>query len=122
MEIINIKENALSPSLQGLLPGPVKKPGQRDEQAGQSLEATELLEKVSKGDAEAVNGLLESVNRIIKAMRYNIQFIVDQESGGVIIKVVDGEGNLIRQIPPEGLTALLSDTTGALGLLLNREL
>jgi flagellar protein FlaG len=122
MEIIKIKESAISPSVQGLLPEPVKKPGQRDEQAGKSLAATELREKVSEGDAEAIKGLLESVNRVIEAMRYNIQFIVDQESGGVIIKVVDGEGNLIRQIPPDGLSALLSDTNGALGLLLNREL
>ena len=125
MEIINIKESAISPSLQGLTPGPVKEPGRRDEQAGRSEAATELLKDVSegdKGDSEAIKAIVESVNRVIEAMRYNIQFVVDHESGGVTIKVVDGEGNLIRQIPPEGLTALLSDTTGALGLLLNREL
>jgi uncharacterized FlaG/YvyC family protein len=122
MEITNIKENAISPSLQGLLPGTVKKPGQRDEQAGRGEAAKELLDKVSGGDAEAIKGLVESVNRIIEAMRYNIQFVVDQESGGVTIKVVDSEGNLIRQIPPEGLIALSSDTGAGLGILLNTEL
>jgi len=122
MEITNIKENAISPSLQGLLPGTVKKPGQRDEQAGRGEAAKELLDKVSGGDAEAIKGLVESVNRIIEAMRYNIQFVVDQESGGFTIKVVDSEGNLIRQIPPEGLIALSSDTGAGLGILLNTEL
>jgi flagellar protein FlaG len=125
MEITNIKENMISPSLQGLSPGSVKKPGQRDEQAGRSEAATELLKDVSKGDKgdpEAIKAIVENVNRVIEAMRYNIQFVVDQESGGVIIKVVDGEGKLIRQIPPEGLAALSSDTLAGLGLLLNREL
>ena len=122
MEITNIKENVISPSLQGLLPGTVKKPGQRDEQAGRGEAAKELLDKVSGGDAEAIKGLVESVNRIIEAMRYNIQFVVDQESGGVTIKVVDSEGNLIRQRPPEGLIALSSDTGAGLGILLNTEL
>ena len=125
MEIINIKENAISPSLQGLTPGSVKKPGPRDEQAGRSEAATELLKDVSKGDkgdSEAIKAIVENVNRIIEAMRYNIQFVVDHESGGVTIKVVDGEGNLIRQIPPEGLAALSSDMRAGLGLLLNREL
>jgi len=65
---------------------------------------------------------VKSVNQIVEAMRYNIQFVVDKESGGVIIKVVDSEGNLIRQIPPEGLVALSSDTGAGLGLLLNTEL
>lgn len=125
MEIINIKENAISPSLQGLTPGSVKKPGPRDEQAGRSEAATELLKDVSKGDkgdSEAIKAIVENVNRIIEAMRYNIQFVVDHESGGVTIKVVDGEGKLIRQIPPEGLAALSSDMRAGLGLLLNREL
>jgi len=122
MDITNIKESMLSPSLQGLLPGPAKKPEQRDEQSDQSAAATELLKKVSSGDAEAINDLVKSVNQIVEAMRYNIQFVVDKESGGVIIKVVDSEGNLIRQIPPEGLVALSSDTGAGLGLLLNTEL
>ena len=65
---------------------------------------------------------MESVNQIIKAMRYNIQFVVDRESRGVIIKVVDSEGNLIRRIPPEGLASFSSETGAGLGLLLNREL
>jgi uncharacterized FlaG/YvyC family protein len=122
MEITNIKENAISLSLQGLISGSVKKPGQRDEQAGQNEVSKELLKRVSNGDAEAIKGFVESVNQIIKAMRYNIQFVVDREAGGVIIKVVDSEGNLIRRIPPEGLASFSSETGADPGLLLNREL
>jgi uncharacterized FlaG/YvyC family protein len=122
MDITKINDNAVSLSLQGLISGSVKKPGQRDEQAGQNEISNELLKRVSKGDPEAVKSFVESVNQIIKAMRYNIQFVVDREAGGIIIKVVDSEGNLIRQIPPEGLTSLSSETGADPGLLLNREL
>jgi uncharacterized FlaG/YvyC family protein len=122
MEITKINDHAIFLSLQRLISGSVKKPGQGDEQAGQNEISKELLKRVSKGDAEAVKGLVESVNQIIKAMRYNIQFIMDREAGGVIIKVVDSEGNLIRQIPPEGLASFSSETGADPGLLLNREL
>jgi uncharacterized FlaG/YvyC family protein len=122
MDITKINDNAISLSLQGLISGSVKKPGQRDEQAGQNEISNELLKRVSKGDAEAVKSFVESVNQIIKAMRYNIQFVVDREAGGIIIKVVDSEGNLIRQIPPEGLASFSSEPGADSGLLLNREL
>ena len=130
MEITNIKENMISPSPQGSIPGRVGKSKQPEEQAGRSEAAKELLKKVSRGDSEAIKGmtdeaakgLAEKVNQAMKALRYNIQFVVDREAGGVVIKIVDSEDNLIRRIPPEVMASFSSETGMDLGLLLNVKL
>jgi len=145
MEITNIKETMISAPPQGTTPGRVKKSGQPDEQAGRSDGAVELLENASKGAPEDVKGLLvkdtkglkdktpkdlteetikrltERINDVIDAMHYSIQFVVDREAGGVVIKVVDSDGKLIRRIPPEIMESF-SNKGVDLGLLLNAEL
>ena len=55
-------------------------------------------------------------------MSYSIQFVVDREGGGIVIKVLDSEGKLIRQIPPEVMNAVSSAIGMDLGLLLNAEI
>jgi uncharacterized FlaG/YvyC family protein len=122
MEITNIKENAIWLSSQGSTPGRVKGAREPNEQAGRSDTAKELFKKVSKGDAEATKGLTEEANKVLEAMGHHIQFVVDQESKNVVIKVVDSEGNLIRQIPPEDLASFASATGTDLGFLLNKQL
>jgi uncharacterized FlaG/YvyC family protein len=58
----------------------------------------------------------------MKNMRYSIQFVMDKENGQVIIKVLDGEGNLIRRIPPEAMNALSSRIGDSIGMVVNQTL
>ena len=130
MEITNIKENIISPSLQGSTPGRVKKSEQPDEQVGRTEAAKEPRRKVSKDGPEPIKdlqnkdlkSLTEALTRVIQTMRYNIQFVVDREAGGVVIKVLDGEGKLIRRIPPEVMAAVSLQIGMDAGLLVNTEL
>jgi len=145
MEIIYIKERTISPSPQVSTPGRVKRTEQPDEQASRSDAAAEPDKKVTKGDPEDAGGppgknikglsdkpmkdltdeaikvLSERLNKVVDAMRFSIQFVVDREAEGIVIKVLDSKGNLIRRIPPE-VVASVSDIGENLGLLLNTEL
>ena len=66
-----------------------------------------------------IQELVESLNKFIQEIDYNLQFIPDQKSGNVIIKVFDKEGNLIRQIPPEAFLSLSSKIGEHIGILIN---
>ncbi len=143
MEIENIQDIVISPSLQEWIQGRVKRSGQTDEQAGQtqaakrpakadSAEDTREIQRDSdkeikppkKGNLkdltdESIKNLAARMNQIAKDMRFSIQFVVDQHAGKVTIKVLDSEGKLIRQIPPEVMAGVSSEVGADLGVLLN---
>ena len=124
MEITDIREILGSPSAQGTVSIPPKKlkppnENEQPERAKGDSETSELIKRIARGEPEALKGLTENLNRIMKSMRYNLEFVVDQEAGSVIIKVLDGEGNLIRQIPPEVMAGYSSKADVDLGFLLN---
>ncbi len=80
------------------------------------------VEEISGRQSKKVEELTENLNRFIQSINYNLQFIPDRESGIVIIKVLDKEGNLIRQIPPEAFLALSSKIGEHIGVLINSKL
>ncbi len=55
---------------------------------------------------ENIKALTENINSFMKSMSYSLEFILDKQNGEVVIKVLDGEGNLVRRIPPETAAAL----------------
>jgi uncharacterized FlaG/YvyC family protein len=59
---------------------------------------------------------------MLKAMSFSLQFVPNREAGQVTIKVLDGEGRLIRQIPPGEIVSLSSNIGAGVGLLLNGKL
>ena len=122
MELTNIKENIAAPSLQETIPGISKRQGPPKERASSHEVTEEFLKKVSDGDEEALKVVSETFDRLTANMRFNLQFVVDREASGVVIKVIDTEGNLIRRIPPETMSAFSSEMGVDIGLLLNTEL
>ncbi len=97
----------------------MKKPAQAKE--GESL-PRESIKKVTVEQEEAIQQLAENLNQFMKSIDYNLQFIPDRQAGIVIIKVLDGEGKVIRQIPPEAIQSLSSKIGESIGILLNSKL
>jgi flagellar protein FlaG len=120
MEILGIKESRD----QSLVQQPVDKPAKKSEQAKKEVDAAtaEYLKEVAKGNEEAIKGLAEDINRFMKESDFSLQFIPNKESGTIVIKVLDYQGNVIREIPPEAMTALSSKFGEDIGLLLNVKL
>lgn len=80
------------------------------------------LEMVTGQQEEIVQQLAENLNQIMRSINYNLQFIPDREAGVVIIKVLDGNGKLIRQIPPEAFLSLSSRIGESIGIFINSKL
>jgi len=80
------------------------------------------LEAISEEDQAAIRKLAEHINRFAKENQISLQFIPDKESGMVIIKVYDGQGKFIRQIPPEALMSISAKIGKKNGILFNVKL
>ena len=62
------------------------------------------------------------INKFMAEMHYSLQFMVDNKDGQVLIKVLDGDGKLIRQIPPEELVAIAENMGQSAGQVLSKTL
>ena len=59
-------------------------------------------------DMDEVNQVVESINSYLQSTKRALEFSVDDSSGRTVITVMDGEREeVIRQIPPEAVLALL---------------
>jgi flagellar protein FlaG len=69
-------------------------------------------------DEGAVEETVSDLNVLVQKMRRELQFTVEQDSGEVVVKIIDTETDkVVRQIPPEELVELkkrLSDAAGAI--------
>lgn len=86
----------------------------------------EIIDKFLKDFFEenkiAIKNLAEHINEFAKDNQFSLKFIPEKEAGVVIIKIFDSQGNLIRQIPPEEVLTLSTDSTDSgekKGFLLN---
>lgn len=72
-------------------------------------------------DAAKVEKAVNQVNQFVQSLSRDLQFMVDDDSGRTVIKVLDTETKeVIRQIPPEELLRIatyLTDNHGASLLL-----
>lgn len=64
-------------------------------------------EEKSVSASESATSAVERFKTIVQDLQRNLDFSVDDASGQVVVKVMDGEsGKLIRQIPSEDLLRL----------------
>lgn len=119
MEISGVKEIQFRSVDQGSSEKNSKKPSQTGETETPSRE---IAPKVADQQKVSLERLTESLNQFMKEIAYNLQFIPDREAGVVVIKVIDGEGKVIRQIPPEAILSLSSNIGETIGVLVNSNL
>lgn len=114
-----IKEALVRSILQELSPRFSKKPAEPKET---KPAAASSVKEVTMEQEMAARKLAESLNEFVRSIGYSLQFIPDREAGLVVIKVLDGEGNVVRQIPPEALQSLSSAIGENIGVLINSKL
>ena len=122
MEILGIKENLQREPLPAAVsnPGDKAAPAREGEKTGSP--PPEIPKVSVQNNEEAAKALTEHMNSFMRSMRYSLQFVVDRQNDQVIIKVLDGEGKLVRQIPPEALAELSQKSGDGTGMVVNQTL
>ena len=120
MEILGIKESTFREAPPLSEKKPAEKPvPPREEPAPVPKEFTKID---FARDEKAVKALTDSLNSFMKSMNFSLQFVPDKESGRVVVKVLDGEGNVVRRIPPESLGELAENVGAKTGIMVNETL
>lgn len=114
-----IKEALVRSILQELSPRVSKKPAELMET---KPAATSSVKEVTMELERAARKLADILNEFVRSIGYSLQFIPDREAGLVVIKVLDEEGNVVRQIPPEAFQSLSSMIGESIGVLINSKL
>jgi uncharacterized FlaG/YvyC family protein len=122
MEILGIRENLQRDPPPAAVPKALDKLEPAKEGEKPVSPPPELPKVNVQANEETAKALAEHINTFMRSMRYSLQFEMDKENGRVIIKVMDGEGNLIRRIPPEAMTALSSRIGDSIGMVVNQTL
>ncbi|MFI8743038.1 flagellar protein FlaG [Stutzerimonas zhaodongensis] len=103
METVNLTSSA-TPSI-SRPEMPVRTVAKVDEatQAG----VTDTSSDTKAARVESATSAVEKFKTLVQDLQRNLDFSVDDSSGQVVVKVMDGEsGKLIRQIPSEDLLRL----------------
>jgi flagellar protein FlaG len=81
-----------------------------------------VLQKETRS-AEEIHKDLEMINEQLKSSNSSIQFIVDDKSNDVIVRIVDRDsGEVIRQIPPESIVRLRDSMKDMSGLFIEKKI
>jgi flagellar protein FlaG len=72
--------------------------------------------------AEQVRAAVSASNEVVRAVQSRLQFVADETSGQMVVRVMDAESNeLIRQIPSEEMLAISRAIERMQGLLIQGE-
>lgn len=73
-------------------------------------------------NTQAVKAAVEASNRVVQSLQSKIEFVTDDSSGQMLVKVIDPSNNeLIRQIPSEEMLAISRALDRMQGLLVKSQ-
>lgn len=73
-------------------------------------------------DREELERALENVRRVVEPVAHNLQFIVDEDTGRTVVKVLDSATDqVIRQIPSEEILSIAKALDKLSGLLIEQK-
>ncbi len=81
----------------------------------QTLVVADAVEK----DAAEVEGTLEEINSYLNDVGSSLSFIHDEASGRSAVQVLDANGQVIRQVPPQELLDVYAKIRNIVGILLD---
>jgi flagellar protein FlaG len=70
-------------------------------------------------DAAELKDALEEINKYLAESGSSLSFIRDEASGRSAVQVLDEDGNLIRQVPPQELLDVYARIRDIVGILLD---
>jgi len=99
-----------------------KQPGQ---ESREEEKRPERVEPVPPGTGvtpsrEQVIKAVDKINKFTMISNSHLQFSIHYETKKLVVKVVDEEGEVIRQIPPEEMLEMLARMEDSLGAILDR--
>ncbi len=65
--------------------------------------------------------LAEAVNQALRSMRYSLQFVVNERGKDLTVRVLDSEGEVVREIPPEEIRKMQERLLEMMGVLFDRK-
>jgi len=81
-----------------------------------------VLQKETRS-AEEIHKDLEMINEQLKSSNSSLQFIVNDKSNDVIVRIIDRDsGEVIRQIPPESIVRLRDSMKDMSGLFVEKKI
>jgi len=105
---------------------PTEKTAAVAESSGQELPPGGTVSPDSKvsevPSKEALSETVERINEYVQSVQRDLQFSVDEDSGRVIVTVLDHHTQeVIRQIPPENVLALAENMESLRGVLFSAQ-
>lgn len=72
-------------------------------------------------DRNDVLSAADLVNRTMEIYRTELRFVLDEESGEFMVKVINSTtGEVIREIPPEWVLKIVADVKKMLGIIIDK--
>ena len=72
-----------------------------------------------EADAAELENTLEEINKYLAEAGSSLAFIHDEASGRAAVQVLDADGNVIRQIPPQEVLDVYAKIRNIVGILLD---
>lgn len=98
-------------------------PATGQEPATSDVEETQWVRPMERGaDLEAfTEHLAQAVNEALRSMKYSLQFVVEAKDEDVTVRVLDSEGEVVREIPPEEIRNLQRRLLEMVGVLFDQK-
>jgi flagellar protein FlaG len=80
---------------------------------------TPAVDNTVKADAAELENTLEEINKYLTEAGSSLAFIHDEASGRSAVQVLDADGNMIRQIPPQEVLDVYAKIRNIVGILLD---
>ncbi|MGD9390495.1 MAG: flagellar protein FlaG, partial [Thioalkalispiraceae bacterium] len=85
-------------------------------------QASEVKESREARDKKELDEAVSNVRGFVQSIQRDLDFVVDEETGKDVIKVIDQQTNeIIRQFPAEAILSLAKNLQKVAGLLLKTE-
>lgn len=102
-------------------PSPVRTDDARFGDA-RSTRANEVQEQPVDKQPVDLNIATERLNKAARALSSELRFKIHQATHQIVVKVVDGDGRVIREIPPERVLDAYAKMMESLGLLVDEKI